>query len=301
MKYILAQPSTVYFAWQIDVFLFSARSVGIKPENIDVLCSTENGIDDHFDVMMRKYPGVSFNFYSDTRVDKTYIPSIKQNLLSQHLRVFTELQRKPILLVDSDICFTKPLEIDHLMNDDVWYVSDTISYLGYNYILSKGRDVLNRMLSIADINESVVKSNIGGSGGAQYLFKNLTPEYLDEVVELSSKMFSEISDYNNQLVRENPEYHPIQIWTAEMWALLWVAWKRGQTTAVDPSLDFCWATDHSGQWKSKSIYHGAGVTSGDKGMFYKGLYTDKFPPLNLDIDKTKACYHYYNVLRSALS
>ena len=301
MKYILAQPATVYFAWQIDVFLFSARSVGIKPEDIHVLCSTDQGIEGHFDVMMRKYPGVSFNFYADTREDKRYLPSIKQNLLSQHLRVFTELQKEPILLIDSDVCFTRPLEIDHLLNDDVWYVSDTISYLGYNYIQSKGRHVLDKMLSIADINESIVKSNEWCSGGAQYLFKNLTPDYLDEVVDLSLKMWLEMVEYNNELVKKDPEYHPLQIWTAEMWALLWVAWKRNQMTIIDPSLDFCWATDHADQWKLKPIYHGAGVTTEEKGLFFKGLYVDKFPPLDLDIDRTKACYHYYNILRSALS
>lgn len=301
MKYILAQPATVYFAWQIDVFLFSARSVGIELEDIHVLCSTDSGINDHFTVMMQKYPGVSFNFYADTRDHKDYIPSIKQNLLSQHLRVFTELQREVLFLVDSDICFTRPLKIDHLLDDNIWYVSDTIGYIGYDYILSKGRDVLDTMLNVSGMSESVVKSNIGGSGGAQYLFKNVTPEYLDDVIDMSHKLWTEITSLNNKKVQDDPDYHPIQIWTAEMWALLWVAWKKGQMTVVAPELDFCWATDHRDQWNVKPIYHGAGVTTETKGHFYKGLYTQTFPPLDLEIDPTRACYHYYNILRSALS
>ena len=269
MKYILTQPATQFFGWQIDVFLYSCRSVGIPMEDIHVVCSIDVEISDYFDTLIKKYPGVVFTYYQDTREDKTYIPSVKQHLLAKHLRVFKELQSQPLLHVDSDIAFTRQLQIEHLLNDDVWYLSDTESYIGYSYVLSKGRDVLEAMLQAADINESVVASMQKASGGAQYLYKNLTPDYLEEVVDVSHKLYRVMVDISNKKVKEIEGYHPIQVWTAEMWAILWVAWKRGKITAIDKSLDFCWATDPISRWKECAIYKGAGVTNEDDNHLWK--------------------------------
>ena len=50
-------------------------------------------------------------------------------------------------------------------------MSDTISYIGYDYIKSKGDDILKTMLDIVGIDEDVVKNNQNNSGGAQYILK----------------------------------------------------------------------------------------------------------------------------------
>ena len=97
------------------------------------------------------------------------------------------------------------------------------------------------MLEIADISEDIVRSNNNNAGGAQYLIKNVTPELMDEVVEMSHKLWIEMSAVNE--AKDYGDDYPLQIWTAEMWAMLWVPWKKGIMTAVAKDLDFCWATD----------------------------------------------------------
>ena len=100
-----------------------------------------------------------------------YIPSIKQHLLAKHLERFPELQKQPIFLHDSDIALTRPINFDGLLEDNIWYCSNTCSYLNYEYIMSKGRDVFEKMIEIADISEDIVRCNSRNSGGAQYLLK----------------------------------------------------------------------------------------------------------------------------------
>lgn len=300
MKYICAQPATVYFAWQLDVMLFNFRSCGVKPEDIDVICSTIEGIHEHFNKLMRKYPGVNFSFYEDTRDFQEYIPSIKQHLLSKHLTAYPELQTQPIFLHDSDILLTKPINFDGLLEDNIWYVSDTCSYLSYDYIISKGRDVLDVMLETADISEDIVRNNVKNCGGAQYLMKNITPEMMDEVVEMSHNLWKNVTELNKTKTYEDGNYE-LQIWTAEMWAMLWVPWKRGIMTVCPKALDFCWATDPIDKWSKTSIFHNAGVTEQTEQLFHKGSYTNKFPDTDLQMVPRRCSYHYYNILKSALA
>src|SRR6056300_129154 len=109
MKYICAQPSTQYFAWQIDVMLHSFVNVGIKLEDVHIVCAIHGGIDPYFDRLMKKYIGVSFSFYEDTRKDKRYISSIRPNILKKHFKANPSLKNEIIFYHDSDIVFTKPL------------------------------------------------------------------------------------------------------------------------------------------------------------------------------------------------
>lgn len=301
MKYICAQPATIYFAWQIDVMLHSFMSVGVSPHEIDVICSNTEGIDQHFNELMKKYPGVRFVFYEDSRDYKGYIPSIKQHLLSKHLKSFPELQKVPIFLHDSDIALTKPINFQSLLNDNIWYYSDTCSYLNYEYIISKGRDVLEKMIEIADISEDILIGNSRNSGGAQYLMKNVTPDMMDEVVQMSHDLYDPLLKMGEEKKKKDPSYHPLQIWTAEMWAMLWVPWKRGTMTICPKELNFCWATDPKNKWHNVSIFHNAGVTKKSDEMFYKGAYTGSMPDLSLDLVPKRCSYNYYNLLKNALA
>jgi hypothetical protein len=163
------------------------------------------------------------------------------------------------------------------------------------------------MLQIADIDEQLIKNNQQNSGGAQYLFKNVKTQYWDDVVNLSHKLYHNVTELNEKEVElrkskdVNDNYVPIQIWTAEMWALLWVAWKQGKETRVVKELDFTWATDPVEKWYTNSIFHNAGVVNNTSGMFYKGDYIDKSPKSsNLKLDYKKASYNYYEMLKKAL-
>ena len=290
MKHICAQPATQHYAWQIDVMLHSFEKNGVMDVDV-VLTEQEN---DYFELLKKKYPWVNFFFYADTRKDKSYPPTTKAHLLAKHLK---ETGVRDFFLTDCDIVLTKPLKLEKLKHDDVWYLSDTISYLGYNYILSKGRRVLDLMLNVFQIDEDLVKTNQPNSGGAQYLFKDVDPEYFEEVEAMSNRLYKA---FLNDL-KENPkEKNPIQKWTAEMWAFLYVAWKNGKQTKVHKDLDFCFATDTIKRWDDVSIYHNAGVTHQTEELFFKGNYINEIPPLDLNLLPNRTSYKYYELIKQAL-
>jgi hypothetical protein len=301
MKYICAQPATQYFGWQVDVLINSLISNGVFQKNIHVINATHGQIDSYFDKLKNKYPYILFEFYEDTRDYKEYIPSIKQHLLQKHYKKYNYLENETILLLDADVAFIKPIDFSPLLNDDIWYLSDTNSYLNYDYILSKGIDVLCAMVEIADIDEQILKDNNKNSGGAQYLVKNAKASYWGEVVELSHKLFKNITELNNKKVKEDPSHHPLQIWTAEMWALLWVAWKNDINTKNSEIMDFCWATDNIKKWDQVKIFHNAGVTAEMKDLFFKAGYIDQLPNNNLNINPNKCSYNYYQIVKKILT
>ena len=300
MKYICAQPATQYYGWQIDVMLHSFRTVGVNLGDVHIVCAIHNEIDPYFDKLMRKYSGVVFSFYEDTRHDKTYISSIRPHILKKHFTAFSDLKDEVIFYHDSDIVFTKPLKLNHLLEDDISYLSDTISYIGYNYINSKGEDVLKRMLDIVGIDEKTVKENQDNSGGAQYLLKGIDKYFWYDVENDSTRLFKEITDLNRTKKKKDPNHHELQIWCADMWAVLWNIWKRNKETRVIKEMDFSWATSSIEQWHRNSIYHNAGVTSSDKDMFFKGKYISVLPEIDIEVSPRKCSYNYYKLIQQAI-
>jgi len=301
MKYICAQPAILYYAWQIDTMLYSFRTVGIRLEDVHVVCAIHNEIHPHFDVLMKKYPGVIFSFYEDTRKDKSYISSIRPHILKKHFTAYPSLSQEPIFYHDCDIVFTKPIPFVEETLNSTCYLSDTISYIGHKYIKSKGDDVLEKMLDIVGIDENTVKKNQESSGGAQYLLKEIDKYFWYDVEKDCVNLFKEITKLNNIKKSEDSSYHELQIWCSDMWAVLWNLWKRNKDTEVIKKLDFSWATSSADEWHMYSIFHNAGVTSSKDGMFYKGDYINKMPDLNLELNEKKCSYKYYNIIRQALS
>jgi hypothetical protein len=280
--------------------LHSFVTVGVKLEDVHIVCAIHGEIDPYFDKLMQKYPGVLFSFYEDTRDYKGYIPSIKQHLLHKHYLSFPVLENETVFLTDCDICLVSKVDFEGLLDDNIWYLSDTISYIGYDYIKLKGDDILKPMLDIAGISEDIVKSMQNASGGAQYLLKNVKASFWSDVVEMSHNLYRSISNISKIKKQKYPEYHEIQIWTAEMWAMLWVAWKRGQMTSVSENLSFSWATDPVEKWSKNSIFHNAGVTNEMKDLFYKGAHINSLPGKNIIVSRDRCSYMYYNILKEAL-
>ena len=85
-----------------------------------------------------------------------------------------------------------------MLQDDNWYGSDVRWYISYNYIISKGEDVLEQMCSIMDIDKQLIKDNELNCIGAQYLMKDLSYEYWNWVEVKCDKMFKEITEKNNK-------------------------------------------------------------------------------------------------------
>ena len=181
LRFVCAQPANDYYVWQVETLLNNFISMGINPNNIDIVCWKVNGvIPENWLKLSSGYPAI-FLFYDDTREKRHYISSIRPNILKQHFKAFPELEKEAILYHDCDIVFTKPIDWNQFLQDDKWYGSDTRWYIGHDYIISKGEDILDKMCEIVDIDKQLVKDNELNAIGAQYLMKGINAEYWERV------------------------------------------------------------------------------------------------------------------------
>ena len=303
LRYICVQPRLLYYAWQVEVMINNFIKHGINPNNIDILVawnpndlttSVQANVD-AWDKLAAHYNSVRFFFYQDTRQQPIhYISSIRPNVLKQHFKAHPELESEAIFYHDCDIVFTRKPDFNAFLSDKIWYLSNTNSYINYDYIISKGQDVYNKMCEIFQIDPLIPRLINSNSGGAQYIMKNVDWTYWEKVERDSEKLFKEITELNNIKKISDPTHHELQIWCADMWAVLWNGWLRGNETKVVSEMDFSWATDSSNRWDETNIYHNAGATCSCGGLFYKSLYMDSLP-YSIEIEKfskEKNCYNY---------
>ena len=288
MMYICAQPETKYYAWQVDTMIHSFLQNGVKQKDIVVLLGKDNR--NSFVKVRLKYPKVNYYRYSVERF--SYAPAIKPYLMWQYFK--DNPQREQYFYSDCDIVLTKPL---NNFDQNYVYCSNTISYIGHDYIISKGEDVLDLMCDTLDIDKELVKSNQAVSGGCQFVFNTLPSSVWKNAYRGSLRLYRELDNYNKQNAVE--QGYPIQQWTAEMWATLWEIWKAGYETKVDDELAFSWSTDKIHTLKQTKILHNAGV-SNQKGLFKKFKYTQKFPSKDLQIDDEYCSNYYYKKVKEAL-
>lgn len=292
MKYFCCQPANTYYTWQVEVLINNFVKVGINPNDINILCSISNDeIPMDWLKLQNHYNSINFFFYNDTREQTLYIPSIYFNLMKQHLQKYPNLKNEVLFLHDSDIIFTKTPNFEDMCRNNSWYLSDTNSYINYDYIVSKGNGIYDKMCEIIGIDKLIPKLLNSNSGGAQYIVKD-TDFHFWEKVENDSialyKYFCEIEPMWDK------DFYPIQKWTAGMWSLLWNAWYFGHETIVDKRLEFGWVTDSIDTINDKGILHNAGVVDSMSGLFYKGKYINSLPyNSNEIIDDTKASYKYW--------
>ena len=313
--FVTAQPDVPYFHWQVKLYTHNFIEKGIDPSNIHVIFSTlgnnklSQGAED------LKKIGVNIHSYKDERVNKRYIPSIKPFLLYKWLEQYPQYG-KCFFLHDADIIFRELPDFEKMMNDDICYLSDTIGYIGYDYIMdccrryesqhptSEKGQLLKEMADTIGISVDLIKENQKNSGGGQYIIKN-TDYKLWEKIYLDS-----FTLYNNMLIYQrkfpiNPGQ--IQFWTAEMWSVLWNLWLHNFKTKVVNELSFSWATDNVDVYKKHPILHMAGVTDDlKKTKFYKGEYINIDPiqkliedPTYFDyVDTKSSTIKYIEVMRS---
>ncbi len=290
----VAQPATIYYAWQVEVYINNFVENGISPNDIHVLFLVDGILPKEIQLLQRNYPFIHFYFYNDSRSDKSYIPSIYFNAVKQHFRAFPELEKETILFHDSDTILLKPFNNPELLGDKVWYFSDTKSYISYDYIQQKGEDVYQRMLDIVGIDGIIPKICNTQSGGAQHLIKNSTYSFWNKVEKDSIRLYKMFCDTEHLYQKKHDVDYPIQKWTAGMWSLLWNAWYFGNEVKISDKLSFCWATDKIEFMQGKQFLHNAGVTEMAQNLFYKGGYTNTLPyGINLQISQDYCSYEYY--------
>ena len=300
LRFICAQPATLYYAWQVEVMINNFIEMGINPNHIDVVCWKQNNvIPEEWLKLANRYPA-RFLFYNETRETRHYISSIRPNLLKQHWLAYPELQNEIIFYHDCDIIFSKPIREwipDEMLNDEMWYGSDTRWYIAHSYIKSKGQDVIDKMCEIMDLPEKLIEDNELNSIGAQYLMKNVNFEYWDRVEKDCEKLYKEITELNNQKKVADPTHHELQIWCADMWAVLWGSWRLGNQTVCHKNFEFSWGTSSEEDFNKMSIMHNAGVTSAGDGLFYKANYMNKLPyGEQLEIKENTASRKYWDCI-----
>lgn len=294
IKYICAQPNDLYFVWQIEILINNFIKNGINPKNITILIGVNKSVP-QWHLLVIDYPEVNFHFYPDTRKDKSYIPSIYFHLMAKHLKAFPELKDDIMFLHDSDIIFTKPPDLNWVKKSKIWYMSNTNSYINYDYILSKGETVYLDMCKIMNIDPLIPKLMNDHSGGAQYIINGEDYKFWEKVEVDSNKLYKHFCETEKNYKGNG---YPIQKWTAGMWSLLWNAWIAGHPTEVRKELDFCWSTDNIERSQNNFILHNAGVKSSDSKLFYKGKYINRLPfDDEIEIDQTKCSSIYYKELK----
>jgi hypothetical protein len=133
------------------------------------------------------------------------------------------------------------------------------------------------MSRIVGIDKSFIIANQENSGGAQYLLKNIPIEFWKKAYYDAEYKYRLVND---QIVKDkaiDPSIHEIQIWCADMWAVLWNLWFFDKQVKVTDKMAFSWATSHIAEWDKLPIYHNAGVTGNRTDMFFKGGYINSLP------------------------
>jgi hypothetical protein len=316
--FVSAQPDVPYFIWQIKLYVHNFIENGINPNQIHVVLGIVNNAEKPSEESLKlKEFGINVHHYTDFRRKKHYIPSIKPYLISNWIQSnpkFGEL----FFLHDADIIFKDLPNFEGLLKDDICYLSDTIGYIGYDYIMdccnryeqhhptSEKGQLIKEMADIVGLEVDVIKQNQENSGGGQYLIKNTTCEMWDKIYKDSINLYNQMMDYQRRFPISPGE---IQFWTAEMWAVLWNFWMYGLETKVTRELDFSWATDSITVYDKRPILHMAGVTDDLKNRkFYKGDFINVDPIEKLKnepncfdyIEKDSATLKYIDVMKSYL-
>lgn len=274
--YMCAQPIDSYYTWQVLSWLQSLEDIG-KVDGVHVLLYKPKGFEvpKAWDVIRNLYPKALVEVYEEDALEpfmKVYPPVIRPAILAKHFTKYPHLKTKAIFYCDSDIMFTEPLDINKYLADDICYLSDTISYIGADYINGKKRDCMPRvadmmerkdvladMCRIVGIDRQTAEDNKMNSGGAQYLLKNVDEVFWAKVMKDCVSLNMYLRDVNETYFENEAKGY--QAWCADMWAVLYNLWKFGKETRVVWEMNFAWATDTLDRLEVARIIHNAGVTN----------------------------------------
>jgi len=321
LRFIVAQPDDVYYTWQVHLWVESLKKLGYSNKAI-VLIFTPSFREksDKWQKIVDLYPETEFVFYKDEENMVSgklgiYIPVLRPYCLMRYFKDNPEMKEKAVFYCDSDIVFTNKLNIEKYVDDDICYLSDTNSYINASYFDSKikdvlpekleeykTRDILNETASLVGINRNICEQNNNHSGGAQYLLKNIDYTFWKKMIDDCIMIRSSLLNINKKFFKS--ENAGFQSWCADMWALLWQLWERGQETKNAPEMEFSWSSDPISKLERTAILHNAGIT-GDQmptyPAFYKGKYhlgRDPFTDEHLydvyeNAESAKHCTHHY--------
>lgn len=275
MIFLSAQPSDEYFKWQLKVQIKNLQDLNFTGE-YHILIRYQGNKPQSFVDLQNELEGTQYKifFYEEKRPDwPVYLPSLRPYIIKQHLAIYP---LDEFFYFDSDVIF-RQLPDFQLLSDSKSYCSDTIGYIGADYIKSKSEQLFLDLCSLVNIEPSLVESNQHNSGGAQYYLKGTTSELWEKIEKDSIAIHLLMKQWNTENVKPNQPHSDVQAWCADMWSVLWNCWRSGIKLEVNPELNFCWATDPIHHWDKTKIMHNAGVGSDQNELFYKGKYININP------------------------
>jgi hypothetical protein len=183
--FISAQPDDIYFHWQVELYLYQFAKHGIKDKCYAVFGYTDDSPSKYIQNLAKTYNIVWYKDERNSNTPNFYVPSIRPHILKKFFKDRPELGKR-VFYHDSDIFIVKLPPFERMLHDDIGYLSDTISYIGHNYIVDCAsrynekypelpkNDLLTKMCKCVGITKKLVKSNEKNSGGAKYLLKNIS-------------------------------------------------------------------------------------------------------------------------------
>jgi len=251
MIFLSAQPDTQYFLWQLEIQLANFSGHGIAADSIQVLLSydRQTGLNYKAKQFIIDHAHLACFFtYPDSRENKNYISSVRPHIIQQHFFVHRELSNEVVFYHDSDIVFTYELpDFEKLNRDDIWYFSDTRSYLSSHFIKSKHDIIFKEMCEVMGMEEGFIADNDVNAGGAQCLLKKVDHNFWAKVEE-SCNLLYELLEANKDRYKKiiasagnvpEEDAGPVSSWCADMWAILWNSFQQARVK-IDAELNFCW-------------------------------------------------------------
>lgn len=288
MKFLIAVPDNSYYLWQVLVQINNFRRMGIEEDTIYVF-GIFNGQPSELLLRFLNSTNIKAKMYviNDTRPYKGYTSSLRPHIISKFYSIY-DFKERVIFYLDPDVVFTKKMDFSKFEQGDTWYVSDTISYIGSEYIISKSEELFTKMCDIVGVDPVTITSHDKDAGGAQYIMKNVNVHFWNKVYLDCEKLFELM---NGTQTIYHPE-HPIQAWCADMWSVLWNGWHFGNKIEIHKELEFGWASDQKNRWNETNIFHNAGVTTNDGKHFAKTAY--QVSPFNKEtLGEEESCSYGY--------
>jgi len=275
ITFLVCVPDDLYWATEIEVQLNNMRKWDYsKYFHVLVFNNSGDKWKWYWNKLQERYSETKFFFYNDKNIQNLlaiYQPIIRPNMLKKHFERFPELSDKVIFYLDSDVIFSKELDIEKFFDDDICYLSST-PYIGAKYFYSKDkdvypfrlgqfkqRDVLQECCHIVGIDKQVAIDNEDHTGGCQYLLKDIDSQFWEDVEKHCIELRLHCLNVNAEFFPSEDKGY--QSWAiGDMCSVLWNLWKRGKITRCPEELDFSWAPNKMIEFDKKAIYHNAGVT-----------------------------------------
>jgi len=290
MIFLQAVPHDLYFQWQIEVQIVNFRKFEIS-QNMHICVWYPKGSQElpKWKEIQRKYPEVKIVCYEDSGVNLgLYIPQLRPHTLKKHFEAYPELKNEVIFYHDSDIIFNYLPDFNQLSKGKICWQSDCSHYLDYSYLSKKEQEgkipdnlAIKKLAEIGSISVDTIEKYDKKTGGAQTILRNIDSQFWQDVEDMcleirKSFTYGQPDSINSRFFpNENAGF---QSWCADMWALNFAQWKRGQETNITKELDFSWATDSMETFEKKPIFHNAGaLPNNTEGVFYKGKWITASP------------------------